>query len=372
MTNPLTKPINSQIYTFDDISISSSAKDLHSEPTLNISRTTKGKEETLFVLPLDILPHLLAKGNNIISELNLAQRNAQRNLYNPGLRFNSLVAMSDNPQMQYRYILDREDVSVEGTPYIYWFQPTIREEDKDKNLQSGWKVSLVGTDDTKVLFAKWDDLEGIDRLVASLNDKDALMTTLALFNPDETAKLAARKAISELKSQHRVLPKVKMTLIRKMIKDLNLDTAEDSGWNSYGYLTSLFVTIDKTQIPVAIKIDPSRKPRWMEVLPKTDSAIYDALNVKEKKKYDSDRQAAREIIETKTRQEWIRQFKLGLAQVPGNWRVVSVPNKEYSYYSSYTPLPSLWVTKIPEDTWGTIVPAVFAAAKRTNTRGSKF
>lgn len=303
----------------------------------------------------------MAKGNTILNEINVNRIQEQQKLYHPSSRFKSLV------QAKNFYILEGEDISVEGTPFLQWSVPKSTE----GGLQPGWKVALIGANEISVQFAQWDDKEGIDRLVNSLSNKNQLLTTLAFINPESTAKLASRRAVTELKNA-RSLPAVKMTAIRKMIKDLNLDTnpPDTSYHSSYGYLTSLFIKVGDIKTPVAIRVDPSRSPRWKKVLPPyTAEKIHDMTSA-QKSAYQTKRSADLEIIEKETRQEWIRQFRLGMADMAG-WRFVSLPNVEYSYSTTKQP-EAIWVTRIPLRTWEIIAPAVIATAKSARFRSSKF
>lgn len=367
MSKPSTPAISSKTYNVDEATMYASSKDLYADAELDII-VGEGKEKKTFNLPLNLLPGLLQKGNLMLTELKAAKIIAQKDLYHPASRFDFLVPMSKNSNKDF-YLLQGEDPLVEGTPYLQWVVPKADE----KNLEPGWKVSFVGAADIKVQFARWDDKEGIERLANSLKNKEQLLTTLAFIHPESTAKLASRKAVTELKNT-RSLPAVKMTEIRRMIKNLELDTnPADNSYSAHGTLTSLFLKVGNVRTPVAIRVDPSNSPRWKKKIPALTTAEQMKLSKEENKAYQIQRNADLAANKEETKEEWIRRFRLGVSENTKmvGWRFVSIPNTEYSYTTEKQP-DGIWLTRIPEKTWELIAPAAHATARSTHMRGSKF
>lgn len=336
----------------DGLKVVLEAEDLYVSPTVKL---TDKDGNSIVEFPLEYLPIMMSSGHGLISRYNSSNIALKKARGNPLGKYDFLVPVNGNNN---QFIVEGTVEGEEGVPFLEWCPGNEADTRREiKAQETGWRVALYGASNVTVQFAKWDDAEGIDRIINALPDKKAMTTTLAFINPESTAKLTSRKAIVELKGS-RQLPAVKMTAIRKMIIAHDLATKEGR-WKD-GTLTSLFIKVGEIRVPVAIRVDPSNHTTWAKKLTKEEEELDWNL-----------RSPIQAKVDKENKEEWYRRFKVAFqAEMPG-WRIVSVPNREYRIGSNTEP-EGLWVTKVAPDIWDTIAPAAFASAKTEYFRGSRF
>jgi hypothetical protein len=265
---------------------------------------------------------------------------------------------------QFRY-LKGHDIAVSGTPMLTW----LSEEDNAQRVKeggsqitrevtpygaqvAGWNLTLTGSADVSLGFARWNDFAGVASLVASMEDPEALAVSLALLAPEEASVLAAQQNFLSL-SDANALPTIEPKLVKKFLQDHDLCGKGD------GIISTLEITMNARTVPVAIGIKRPSSPNF---------ASEKMLRAKERSVSLGDTGSnigEIESIKTQALIEWGTRFKEAVSG--SEWRLVDIP---YPY--SRKGLELMWITKIELKPWSAIKALVHVSPMREHLRGLYF
>lgn len=171
----------------------------------------------------------------------------QREAFHPTKFASNLISSSKSPRGE---TLALSDSLVIGTPMLVWVSESQRFNINSPvgNQASGWKIELSGITGAPLGFAKWDDVEGINRLVSYLGEREALSIQLALAKPEQAAILYSSDTLVRLIREGSI-PPVSQKEMKKSFVDAGLKNQRHKT-----KIIRLEVTIDGTTTPIALGV----------------------------------------------------------------------------------------------------------------------
>lgn len=358
--NPEASISLSRLIKEEDFTLEALTESLLGETFLKIIDNTTGEE---IKVPFKFADAIVRQGHGLLTESEEQKTEARMLAFHPTKHFDNLIPAT--PGFNHRLVIDGTSATSEGTPILSWhagdnggrfavkgygksqIETTVNEQ--------GWRLSLAGAEGVGLAFAKWNDLEGITKLVEAMGNQSNLSVIVALTNPQEAAILAARKTAKDLYAA-RTLPAIKAPIIRKLINDNGLI---GRGNSSRGRLTILSLNVEGTEIPVALAVERPMVPIFTEVISdRKNSGYFDRVR------------KAEEIAKL----EWEIKFRELVAELGNGWRFIDLPlpaNRGDSVGRS-SKFPTLWLTRINNVTWDSIEPAVKMATKTFRLSGVRF
>lgn len=221
-----------------------------------------------------------------------------------------------------------------------------------QGLESRWllKIHGAGSGDRDLTLgeARWDDREGIARLVHALQQRDSVLAMAGMTHPEEVSLLSARVAINEFGASGG-MPLMSPLAVRKVLNGAGL-LGVDDGWDgmsTVGHIRLMQAPAEWRRVPVAVVIICPNAPQCEPAR-------------------DDDGDFAQGALARRKR--WLQRAENALVQE--GWYVVDLP-------APNTPHPSergyLWVTRIAPAEWGRMRAAIAPhASKLLTTRGSRF
>lgn len=239
-----------------------------------------------------------------------------------------------------QYVLNGARYAQDGTPVLLWSGDRNFEHEK-----TGWKLSLSGTKDAYIGFARWDDKEAFLNLISQMHNVDSLFAVSGIMYPETTGKLAARMAAARMRTA-RELPGIDLKKARQILTNAGL-TSENTSMRYYAARIRLLkISSGGKDVPIAVAVVAPHPSQ--ELLKLTDEEK--ALPYHQRNEIISERTAA-------IRKPW--QDKAAAAFLAAGWRIVSLP-EPYGSWSGK--VPATWATRIDSDTWSTIKAAAEVAA----------
>lgn len=295
------------------------------------------------LIPAHLIRAIIFHGNNSIREMQIIKEEAKV-LSNHPSHFATLDFVNGSNRT---LVLEGTSASVELTPQITWATR--------KDEEPGWQLHIVGALDLKLMFAQWDDVDGIKKMAETIKDAKALFAMVALIDPTLASKLASRSAVVNLKKS-RAIPNMEIKELRKIVEDAQLVTRSESSRNPGGF-GNLPIKINGNQVKIAIRVHLPYSPVFTKPYVKDPAKEYGA-------------QAAEENAYIKaTTEAWMERFKIAIKGT--DWRILNLhdPSEKNGYRNS---LSDFWVTKISERDWTSLETAALAAAQITDGTPAKF
>ena len=237
--------------------------------------------------------------------------------------------------------LKNADVAEDGTPYLSWAP--------DESGIHGWKLSLVGINDTPIGWAAWDDPSGVDDLIKMLDDKDSCIAIAGIVAAGPTSEMSARVAAKALRSG-RKLPGINIAKIRKVLHDAGLDNQGSTDYQNCQAKILAIKSGDK-RVPISVAIAP---PTKFKNQPELKEKELEGLTWQQR------RQAEIDLMQPLV-DDWGK--KIEKAFNDAGWRSLDLPKPKYYYGYSNTDSGVKWFTLINHDLWADISAAATTAAK---------
>ena len=288
------------------------ASSIQDRPTVTIENTSTKESYTI---PADFMHYLQAYGENVYSEYRKHKEDEQYQTNHPS-QFADIVQYQPTTKDRYKqeknggaYSLAGHDLSDEMTPVIRW--TSGRSDSRGiETIPPAWNLYLVGAKDTRLQRVVWDDKAGIEGMLESMKDPEALLSALALLNTEAARRITSRRVAVGLKSE-RNLPEITLAPLKKFLKDQGLDGDATSSKNRIGILT---IKSEGIRIPVGLIVTPSNSPTFGLSLNRPKEEGYDGPSWRAK--IDAER--------TAHQAEWLRRFESNIEGI--GWRIVDTKN----------------------------------------------
>jgi hypothetical protein len=312
------------------ITVFATTEDLYAEPLLHVIDAQQ-REWILPSLSAVVLGDIATKVN---AEIRHEVRTARQELFHPKYLEGCIASQDTNYDKTVFLGSDIEHAHVEGTPMIQWVSSKDDQND-------GWSLVLVGMKSIQLSFARWDDEDGIRKMVDSMFDRNSLLTMVALLDPAKSSWFVSRKAALALR-QSKSLPAIRVSAIDKIIKDNGLTSYPESP-EARGTKKPIKILVDGSSLPVAIAVYPPVWPRTVRIMSQVNR------NTMTQEEIDQ-RMAEKEVAQL----QWRSDFKRAI-EATKDWRIVDIA------------LPSgakklIIVTRIPGELWEPLIPAVAKVA----------
>lgn len=254
--------------------------------------------------------------------------------------------------------LREHDLNVEGTPILYFVKdkPNSRYYNfKDKGIPAHWCLILTGAHNSVLSKARWDDTKGIENLLESMQEPEALLIALSLQDADAAARLTSRRVAFDIKSTFSNLPKMQIPEVKRLIEANGLQTTLGNPGYFHGNILSRSIKINDAIIPFALQIKiPQRYISDISLPSKHDfpdmapSDFNKLLNQTEKQNIE----------------KWVLKLTSLLPILKsGTWRVATFPKK--TNLASNT----IVITNFPLEHWNSIVVAASEIVDKRYERG---
>lgn len=300
------------------------------------------------ILPLETLTLLGQNANRMQSELNRSLEEARFLKHYPAARYEenkfSESKGGNRSRRMATYIskvlyLKGTDIYSDGTPFLAW--------SPNESGVHGWKLSLIGIDDSPIGWASWDDPQGVDELVTMLSDQESCVAIAGIVAPTQTSEMSARIAAKALRSG-RKLPGINIAKVRKVFEDAGIS---NSGATEYAnpQVKVLAISSGDKRVPVAVAVSA---PSKFKNQPELSEEQLQGLTWQQR------RQAEEELMKPLV-EEWGK--KLDKAFSDAGWRAIDLPKPRY-YYGYSQGGATNWYTLINPELWSNVSAAATQAA----------
>jgi hypothetical protein len=244
------------------------------------------------------------------------------------------------------------DLEADATPFMFWV--------KDEN-KPGWALTLAGINDQQIGFAAWDDVNGQNELINSMNDPETLLTIAAIVASTPTAQMSARMAARALRTA-RTIPTMEPKKVRTVLETANLIQGADATGSGSRYSAGRIRAIKiksgtAKEVTVAVGVLAPASMPWL--VPLTDEEKR-TMDWKARSQEENRRKA-----EAQT--PWVEATKNALTAA--GYRIVSIGEDRRKPW--YGEEKIIWATLIDPETWGSVSAAATVEAKNLEmTRGS--
>lgn len=271
------------------------------------------------IIPARLIPTIVYSGRESLRNMASIKEEAKV-LSNHPSHFADLDFVSGSNR---KLVLEGTSADIELTPLISWLA--------EKDKEPGWRLSIVGATTVRLMFARWDDIENIQKMTETIKNPESLFVMVSLVDPTLATKLASRSAAVNLKKS-RAIPKMEIKELRKIVEDADLQSRGELTWSSGGF-GNLPIKINGSQVRVAIKVHIPENP------------VFTTPFVKDATQGYKEQAAAQKIHTQETSDEWMRRFRLLIQET--DWRIINLQDgsNPYNYRNSAS---DFWVTKISE------------------------
>lgn len=237
-------------------------------------------------------------------------------------------------------VLSKDNTEKEGTPVLRWDYGS-------KTSQAGWELWLTGPlPGKRIGFAPWNDKQGIENLVKSMNNTDSLVVQSILMDSEVMSSFNARKEMITW-YQSNLWKTPSLRAIRRVLVSNKLTTRLSSP--IINYIGAVSINIENIDIPIAITISIPDLLKWVKEKEKTFSGVRSAHV-----EYDIDEEEVR-------RDAWVEKARQGFEQSMG-FNLVDYPPMLTGQYQPNSVAGREWkqsyicLTKIPSEDWVKMVP----------------
>ncbi len=244
-----------------------------------------------------------------------------------------------------------------GMPFLAWTDADDKNVDRDP-AHIGWNLFICGAENTSIGFAAWNDVDGIKKLVNSMNDTESLLMILSLTDADVSSRLGAMLLAQGLKNS-RNLPKLDLVEPKRLIVaakgtsgPYQLKTRQTKG-----LARILYVKSGTSAITVAVAL-------------KAPDILANKPSLGDRK--------ARGVVSTATHADYMKLLvaegtapwfeKITSTFVEAGWYPVDLPQPKLNYHSKAR---VVYFTKIVPEIW-TGIRAADAAKTLEMNRGDGF
>jgi hypothetical protein len=323
---------------------------IEDDPSIHITDNATGEE---VIVPLKFFPAFYRKADEVFSPVQEEQHVARYLANHPRNYDDTSLLFLDGEKVA----LAGADISRAGVPMLIWVRgveivkavvyprpvhPPYNPEDIPSERDE-WR--LVLSDDRRTVLdrATWDDPEGIQRLVDGLRDPEILNAYAVLADPDVAFLRVAIQTVEELDLNHLISP-MSVPVIRDVISRFYLGDR-----SSHGRIWALNVPIKNRKVAIAVGIEIPKSTstnRIRKVNTIAGNQIEDNLS-------------------------WSDTLCRDVLALNDGWRFVDLPSSR-DKIASQRSKNTLWLTRIPEETWSVVEPLARVLAEKTIPTGKYF
>lgn len=227
-----------------------------------------------------------------------------------------------------------------GTPILVWVDNPTQHAVNGQATGSGWGLYLAEAQIPRLGFACWDDLDGIRNLANLANNPETLYAMAALTHPKQMTLLTAIMTAATL-IDHPNLPEHPLTALEQLLLQPGIGSEPSTGWNTeIAHLTIEGPRDERVVVGAGIKAP----------FTKVDAFLWDrehgTTNLSAVQRWNAT--VDRVDAETAT---WRKNAETVLAA--DGWRLVDLSQVNPN---GYRDTAVMWVTRLDEDMWQSILP----------------